>query len=251
MSNNIVIGRYYPLNSLIHKMNSVSKVLSIFLFSLTSLITNNIYIHIFLTILTIVMVLLTKIPIKTYLKMVKSLRFIIIFIVLINIIFKVEILTTFIIILKLITIVIYTSILTFTTPPTEITYGLEKIFSPLKIFKLPINDIALIITLALRFIPSIITQGEKILKSQASRGIDYHNSNIKGKILAIKAMVIPLFILSFKRADELADAMELRLYNYSEKRTNYRLNKWSYIDTIILMSHVSIIILFVVSEVVL
>ena len=147
-------------------------------------------------------------------------------------------------------ILLYTSILTLTTPPTEITYGLEKLFLPLKLIGIPVNKMALSISLALRFIPTIIDQGNKIIKSQASRGIDYYNSNLKGKILAIKSLIIPMFALSIKKADDLADSMEVRLYNVNSKRINFRQNKWHFYDTFLVLMHLSLFIL-IMKEVVL
>ena len=157
-----------------------------------------------------------------------------------------DIITTTISMLRLISIVLYTSILTLTTSPTEITYGLEKFLSPLKIIKVPVNKIALSISLALRFIPTLIDQGNKILKSQASRGVDYYNSNIKDKFMAIKSMLIPMFVITLKKSDDLADTMAVRLYNVNEKRTNFRVNKWSFFDIYMVIIHVCILILIII-----
>jgi energy-coupling factor transport system permease protein len=147
--------------------------------------------------------------------------------------------------LRLVSIVLYTSVLTLTTPPTEITYGLEQVLSPFKLIGLPVNKIALSISLALRFIPTIIDQGNKILKSQASRGIDYYNSSLKGKFMAIKSMIIPMFVITLKKADDLADAMTVRLYNVNAKRTNFRINKWFFFDTYKVMIHIAILFLII------
>ena len=104
---------------------------------------------------------------------------------------------------------------------------------------------ALSISLALRFIPTIIDQGNKIIKSQASRGIDYYNSNLQGKILAIKSLIIPIFVLSIKKADDLSDAMEVRLYNINDKRNNFRQNRWGLYDTFLVLMHLALFILIV------
>jgi energy-coupling factor transport system permease protein len=142
--------------------------------------------------------------------------------------------------------VYYTLILTYTTSSTEITYGLEKVFSPFKYMRIPVNKIALSISLALRFIPTIFEQSEKILKSQASRGIDFYHSGIREKVIAVSSMLFPMFILSFKRADNLADAMEVRLYDCNSKRTNYRMNKWTSLDDMMIVLHVGILIFFII-----
>ena len=123
-------------------------------------------------------------------------------------------------------------------------------FLPLKLIGIPVNKMALSISLALRFIPTIIDQGNKIIKSQASRGIDYYNSGIKGKLLAIKSLIIPMFVLSIKKADDLADSMEIRLYNVNKKRTNFRQNPWRFYDTFLVLLHLGLFIL-IMKEVVL
>lgn len=191
------------------------------------------------------MLLNTKVPMKIYIKTILSIKWLLLFILIINLILRTNLQVTIITALRLVYIVLYTSILTLTTPPTEITYGLEKFFSPLRLIGIPVNKMALSISLALRFIPTIIDQGNKIIKSQASRGIDYYNSNFRGKILAIKSLIIPIFVLSIKRADDLADAMEVRLYNINNKRTNFRQNRWGVYDTFLVLMHLALFILIV------
>ena len=170
----------------------------------------------------------SHIPLKYFFKTIKSLRFILLFTIIINMIFNVYFETTLVMLSRIVLLVLYTSILTLTTPPTEITYGLEKFLSPLKIFRIPVNRMALSISIALRFIPTIIDEANKILKSQACRGIDYNSSSIKSRFVAIKALIIPMFVLTIKRADELGDAMEVRLFSIHKKRTNFRQNKWGF-----------------------
>lgn len=250
MLNKVMIGRYYPINSLVHKMNPLAKIICVLLFIIMTFLTFNIRFNILLFILLILMLFNTKIPLNIYLKTILSIKWLILFILIVNIIFRSELQITIITILRLIYVVLYTSILTLTTPPTEITYGLEKIFLPLRLIGIPVNKMALSISLALRFIPTIIDQGNKIIKSQASRGIDYYNSNFNGKLLAIKSLIIPMFVLSFKKADELADSMEVRLYNINKKRTNFRQNKWQFYDTFIVLMHIGLFIL-IMKEVVL
>lgn len=231
MLNNITIGRYYPANSLIHKMHPLAKILVTLLFIISLFITDNLIYLGLLTILLMGMLLLSKVPFMIYIKSIKGIKIIIIFILIINLLCGVNIILTLSIIIKMILIVLITSLLTLSTSPTEIAYGLETLFMPLRIIGIPVNKMALSISLALRFIPTIIDEGNKILKSQASRGVDYYNSNIKGKFLALKAIILPMFALSIKRADQLSETMEIRLYDINKKRTNYRINKWSLFDT--------------------
>lgn len=247
MLNNLVLGRYQKGNSKIHYMHPLAKIICTLLFVLMVLICNNIKLTILLTGLAILVIEMANVSKKIYIKTISSLKFILLFILIINFIFKVDIITTIISILRLISIVLYTSILTLTTSPTEITYGLEQFLSPLQLIKVPVNKIALSISLALRFIPTLIDQGNKILKSQASRGVDYYNSNLKGKFIAIKSMLIPMFVITLKKADDLADTMAVRLYDVNEKRTNFRINKWYFFDTYMIIIHSSILILMIIN----
>ena len=243
MFNKYSIGNYYLKDSIIHKLNPVFKIISLFISIISVLLSNNLIDFISLFIFILIIILLSKIELKIYLKNIYTLRVFIIFIIIINLIFRVNIIDTIYMILKIIYLVILSAILTLTTPPTEITYGLERVF---RIFNkiLPVGSIALTITLALRFIPMITMQAERIIKASALRGIDY-NENIKNKILAISNIFVPMIFLSLKKADDLADIMEVRLYNYGISRTNYRLNKWEFIDSILLILNVVVLIIVI------
>ena len=251
MLNNIMIGKYYPISSRIHQMNPLSKIICTIFFIVVTFISYNIIFNICLLAFILLITLMSRVPLKIYFRTLTSLKVLLLFIVVINLILKIDVTITLVTLIRLISIVLYTAVLTLTTPPTEITYGLELFFAPLRLIGIPVNKMALSISLALRFIPTIIDQGNKILKSQASRGIDYYNSNLNGKFVALRALVLPMFILSFKRADELADSMEVRLYNINKKRTNYRLNKWGFFDTYMVLIHLLILIAIIMKEVVL
>lgn len=245
MLNNFVLGRYYKQNSKIHLMHPLSKIICTLSFIIMIFICNDMKLMILLGLVAILMTEMSKVPRKVYFKSILSLKYILLFILIINLIFQVDKITTIMTMLRLILIVLYTSLLTLTTPPTEITYGLELLLAPLKTIRIPVNKMALSISLALRFIPTIIDQGNKILKSQASRGIDYYNSNLKGKFIAIRAMIIPMFIITLKKADNLADAMTVRLYSVNAKRTNFRINKWHFFDSYMVLIHLTILVLVI------
>ena len=144
-------------------------------------------------------------------------------------------------ILRVINIVLYTSVLTLTTPPTEITYGLQKVLSPLRILGIRVKKLSLSLTFALRFIPMFLDEGNRILKTQASRGIDYYASGIKGKFLAVKSMLIPMYIQTVHKIDLMAESMQVRLYNINNKRTNFKKAKWGFFDTFLLLIHLGIL----------
>ena len=184
-----------------------------------------------------------------YLKSLSKMKIFLGLLFIVNIILGVKFITNVLIITKLILLINYLNILTLTTPSTEITYGLELFLKPLNKLHIPVNKVSLYISLGLRFIPTIFDEATKILRTQASRGVDYYNSDIKGKIEAIKAMMIPTFVLSLKKMEILSDSMKVRLFSYDNKRTNYRINKWGFFDTVSVAVHGILFILILVSEV--
>lgn len=238
---NSMIGKYIHIKSLIHNMNSKSKIICLFIFLLSLFSTDYIVLFI-LTILTLGLMLISRVPLKLYFNSIYGLKIFILFVIIITIVFRGSIAFMMITLLKLIIGILYTMILTFTTSKSEITSGLEKVLEPLEKINIPVKRMALMLTLALRFIPSIFEQTEKIRKSQASRGIDFKYANLKGKIVAITSMIVPMFILTSKKSERIADAMEVRLYGYNSNRTNYRFSKWTNIDDAMIIIHLGILI---------
>lgn len=121
--------------------------------------------------------------------------------------------------LRITTVIMLTSLLTFTTMTTDLNYGLESLMKPLKVVKVPVDVIAMMISLTLRYIPTLLMETEKIMKAQASRGVDFKESSFKDKITQIISLLIPVFVISFKRAEDLANAMEVRGYVIGAPRT--------------------------------
>lgn len=241
MFNKATIGNYYMKKSLIHSLNPTYKIFSLIINILMVILAKHPLDFIIIFIYLSIIISLSKINLKIYLKNISTLKIFILFIIIINIIFKVNIISTIYMILKIIYLVLLSAILTFTTPPMEITYGLERTF---RIFNkvLPINQIALTITLSLRFIPLITMQAERIIKAQSLRGIDFE-SNIKTKLISLSNIFIPMIYLSLKKADDLSDIMEIRLYNYGLSRTNYRLNDWKIKDSILLIINIILLVI--------
>ena len=136
------------------------------------------------------------------------------------------------ILLRLILVMFASLIFSVTTKPTEITSGLEFIFAPLKIIKVPVSKFAMSLSLALRFVPTLFETSNRIIKAQASRGVDYNHGKLREKIRAITTLIIPLFIICFLTSSSLADALEARGYNPSKKRSKYKYRYWSVNDTI-------------------
>ena len=182
----------------------------------------------------------SNISIITYLKNIYSIKIFLIFIFIIDLIFYSSISNIIFDLYKLIFIIIYSSALTYTTSTSEITYGIEKILKPLSNY-IPVNDISMIITLTIRYIPTLTMESSRIIKSQKLRGIDFDSKNIRVKISSLVGVFIPMFILSLKKSESLGDIMDLRLYNYGKSRTNLRTNSWRKIDSILLFLNIVIL----------
>ncbi|PAT02733.1 hypothetical protein CI105_00570 [Candidatus Izimaplasma bacterium ZiA1] len=134
--------------------------------------------------------------------------------------------------LRLVVIVTLSTILTLSTKPTDLNLGLESILKPLKIIKFNTEELAMIISIALRYIPTLLDEANKIMLAQASRGVDFSEGKLKDKIMQVISLLVPMFIISFKRSDDLANAMEARSFVPGKPRTRLHVLTWKSIDTI-------------------
>lgn len=259
MIDNIIIGQYVKSDSFVHKLDPRTKIiLNIFyivgIFFINSLIG---YLGYFFIIFFITF--LCKIKFYHIFKALKTISLFIIFTSLFNIFFIKEgevilslgfidiydkaIMTSIFIALRVIFLILGSTILTLTTSPTELTDGFESLMKPLRKLKVPVGEISLMISIALRFIPTLLDETDKIIKAQKSRGVDFESGNLVDKIKNIIPILIPLFINAFRRADELAIAMESRCYSGSEKRFKFRILKFSINDYLSFVIFILIIIL--------
>ena len=244
MFNNITFGKYYNKNSVIHRLSPVFKLISLMIMIVGIFFIDS-YIDILMFSLYLVLVMVySDIGIITYLKNIYSIKIFLLFIFIIDLIFNSNINNIVFDLYKLIFIIIYSSALSYTTSTSEITYGIERI---LKVFNnyIPVNDIAMIITLTIRYIPTLTMEADRIIKAQKMRGIDFDSKNIKNKISSLVGVFIPMFILSLKKSESLGDIMDLRLYNYGKFRTNYRTNSWKKIDSLLLILNIIILIIVI------
>ncbi|HAS56147.1 MAG TPA: transporter [Firmicutes bacterium] len=253
---NFAIGRYVPYNSFLHRLDARSKVaMTIFLmiavfmdyptWSMRALVGGVIFLFL------LILLYISKMKISSILSSLKSMWFMIIFLLLIYILvpkanntlgiaFKINdfvvywdsFAEAFRIIMRLVMMIMITMILTATTRPLDLTFALEWYLYPLRIVHFPVSEIAMMLSIALRFIPTLLDDADRIMKAQASRGVDFKHGKIKEKILGITSLIIPLFVSSFVRSDELASAMECRGYDPREKRSRYRQYKF-YIGDVI------------------
>ena len=152
------------------------------------------------------------------------------------------------ILIRILSVISLSSLLTFTTMPLEIKNGLESILSPLKVIHVPVEEIAMMISITLRFIPTLYDETQKIIKAQASRGVDFSEGSLKQKITQVISLLVPMFVISFNRAEDLADAMEARGYVIGSERSRFDEMKYKYYDILVYIFMILLLAFVVVSR---
>ena len=238
MLNNVTIGQYIPGKSILHKMDPRIKVIILLIHMIVTFSVDGFFAYGILYLLTVGGIFLSRVPVKYTLKGIKTILFLCCFSLIVNL-FTVNTGTELITILgrtiysdslifsgkvfsRLILLVLTASLLTLTTTPILLTDGIEKLLKPIGILGVSAHDIAMIMTIALRFIPTLVEETDRIMKAQASRGADFDTGNIIQRAKSFIPVIIPLLISAFKRAYDLADAMEARCYRGGEGRTRLR-----------------------------
>ena len=244
MLNNITLGKYYQKESVIHRLCPVFKIISLIIMIVSIFFIDSYVDIIMLASYLLLSMVYSNIDMKVYLKNILGIKIFLIFILIINLIFYSGINRIVFDLFKLVFIILYSSILTYTTVITELTYGIEKILKPLNKI-IPVSDIAMIITLTVRYIPSLTHEANRIIKAQKIRGINFDTKNIKEKIISISGILMPMFVMSIKKSNTMADIMDLRLYNYGKSKTNYRTNKWRIIDTLLLVLNILVLLIVI------
>ncbi len=261
MIRDITIGQFYPANSVIHGIDARVKLIATFVYIITLFLINNFLGFAFAALALSVVIRLSKVPVKFMFKGVKGIFVIIILTSLINIFtirdgtvifqmgwFKVTVSGVIValkIVVRLILLIVGSSLMTLTTTPIKLTDGIEYLLKPFKKFGVPAHDIAMMMTIALRFIPTLLEETDKIIKAQQARGADFETGNLIQRAKSLIPILVPLFISSFRRADDLAMAMEARCYNGDENRTRMnemRLDNKDFIAIFLICLYVLIII---------
>ncbi len=239
MLNNISIGSYIETKSNIHDMHPLSKIICTIAFICMALFTNDLEISMVLTLLVMVMVVNTNLPLSVYYSSVKSIFPLLLFVFLFFSLLSLSFAFGFVIFVNLILITIYLSILTLTTPPTEIIYGLEKFFYPLNKVNIKVNMLAVNVGVSLKFIPTFIGEVNNVYRSMASRGIDRYSS-FNSLCSTFFVAILASWFKSLSRLKSLKEMMFLRLYGYERTRTNFRINNWGIFDSYLLVIHIAI-----------
>lgn len=235
MIRDITIGQYYPVNSPIHHIDARVKLVITFLFIITLFFVNTFLGYAFVVLCLSAVIRTSKVPLKFMLRGIKGILIIILFTAFINVfmtrgehilfqwgIFTVTtegILIAIKMCIRIVLLVIGSSVLTLTTTPIQLTDGIEYLLRPFKKVGVPAHEIAMMMTIALRFIPTLLDETDKIMKAQQARGADFDSGNLVQRAKSLIPILVPLFISSFRRADELAMAMEARCYHGDENRT--------------------------------
>lgn len=251
MMEKMIFGRFIPGDSLIHQMDPRAKISFVFVFIAIVFIANDAVTYGILLGFTLLVVFLSKIRLYFLINGLKPVFILLIFTFFLHLFFTREgdllvdigfikiyeegLRQGIFISIRFLVLVFITSILTLTTSPISITDGIEVLLGPLKRVKLPVHELALMMSISLRFIPTLMDETGKILKAQMARGSDIGSGPIKERIKAVVPLLIPLFVSAFKRAEDLATAMEVRGYRGGEGRTRYRQLNWRLLDSLSLV----------------
>ena len=261
MIKDITIGQYFPGNSVIHRLDSRVKLVLDILY-LVILFTAQSYTGLLLGMLFMVMCyMLARIKLVMILKSVKPILPLMIFTGILNLffvkgetpLFKWEFIeiypegvnTALFMLIRVITLIVGMSLLTYTTSPIMLTDAIERLLSPLKKIHVPVHELSMMMTIALRFIPTLVEETDKIMSAQKARGADFESGSLFQKAKALVPILVPLFISAFRRADELATAMECRCYHGGEGRTKLHVLKYQRRDYVALTGGAVILVLVV------
>ncbi len=245
MLKDITLGQYFPGNSCIHRLDSRSKIIFILIYIIVIFSIKNIAAYTLVGLFVLICSLMSKIPFRYMLKGLKPILFFIVLTAVFNLfltpgktLFSLGFLTVTyegvrlaaFLVLRLFFLILGTSLLTLTTSPIALTDGLEQLISPLRKIGVPTHEIAMMMSIALRFIPTLLEETDKIIKAQTARGADFESGNIIKRAKAMLPILIPLFMSAFRRADELSVAMESRCYRGGEGRTKLKVLKYTRLD---------------------
>ncbi len=239
MLKDITLGQYFPGKSVVHRLDPRTKLLILIAYIVALFIAANWVSYGLCFAFLAVSIAVSKIPLKVIVRGMKPLVLILVFTGILNLFFTggETVLVSFLgititaeglvravfMVLRILMLITVTFLLTYTTSPISLTDGLEALLSPLKMIKVPVHELSMMMCIALRFIPTLIEETDKIMSAQKARGADFETGNLMQRVRALVPILVPLFISAFRRADELATAMECRCYHGGEGRTKMKL----------------------------
>ncbi len=238
MLKDITLGQYFPGNSVVHRLDPRTKILLVIIYIVALFMAKGFVTYGLLLAFLIVSVKLSKVGAKAILRGMKPVLFILIFTGVLNLFYNTTgtillqlgfltistggIRTAFFMVVRIMMLISGTFLMTYTTSPILLTDGIENLLGPLKKLLVPVHELAMMMSIALRFIPTLIEETDKIMSAQKARGADFDSGNLLDKAKALVPLLVPLFVSAFRRADELATAMECRCYHGGEGRTRLR-----------------------------
>ena len=247
----ITLGQYFPGHSLLHRLDPRSKLLFTFFFIIALFTAKGLIAYGIVTLVLLLGILISRIRPSVFFKGLKPILLIVIFTAIMNLFFTsggevlfsygvVQITTNgawhaFYMMVRIVLLLLSTLLLTYTTSPLMLTDGLDRLLSPLKRFHVPVHDFTMIMSIALRFIPTLIQETDKIISAQKARGADFESGNLIRRAKALIPILIPLFISAFRRADELSVAMDCRCYHNGNHRTRLRQLRFRPMDVMMLL----------------
>lgn len=262
MISDITIGQYFPGKSVVHRLDPRMKIILTMFIIVTLFLCKNFISLAFAVAFSVIIVLISRISVKTVLKSLKPLALIILLTAVLNLLYgrgepvltigKLTITdggiySAIFMAMRIMVLIVEGSMLTYTTSPTDLTDAIERLLKPLKHIKIDVHSIAMIMTIALRFIPTLVEEIEKITAAQKSRGADMESGNLIKRVKALVPIIIPLFVSSFRCAFDLAYAMECRCYRGGEGRTKMKVLKMQtrdYIALAVIVAFTSLVIFF-------
>ncbi len=241
MTRDVAFGQYYPVSSPVHRLDPRTKIILLIEYIVMIFLVKNFWGFLLTGSFLLAAILISKVPVGSVLKSVRAIIFIIAVTFIINLFFHKEegarilldvwllrnitdksLIFAFFMAFRLSFLVFGSSLLTLTTTPVSLTDGIESLLKPLKYIKFPVHELALIMSIALRFIPTLMEETDRIISAQKARGADFESGNLISRAKALLPILIPLIISAFRRAEELGDAMDARCYNGSKNRTKYK-----------------------------
>lgn len=238
MLKDITLGQFFPGNTLLHRIDPRTKILLVAAIIVTLFVCSSFLSYVVLTAFIVALLYQSKLRLRMVLRGLKPLLIIIVFTAVLNLLTTAgdEVMWRFgvlsitregvdravLMVARLVLLIAGASLLTYTTSPIQLTDGLERLFSPLKKLHVPVHELAMVMSLALRFIPTLVEETDKIMSAQRARGADFDSGGLLHRAKALVPILVPLFVSAFRRADELATAMECRLYRGDNGRTRLR-----------------------------
>ncbi len=243
MLKDVTLGQFFPGNSIVHRLDPRTKLLLLVVYIVALFVADNWVSYLSVLGFLIAVIAISAIPLKSIFRGMKPLIFILVFTGILNIFFTSGetllvhfwviniylegIVRALFMVARILMLITGTFLLTYTTSPIALTDGLESLLSPLKKIKLPVHELSMMMCIALRFIPTLIEETDKIMSAQKARGADFESGNIFQRVKALIPILVPLFISAFRRADELATAMECRCYQGGDGRTKMKLLRYT------------------------